>query len=123
MARSNTTLVPTAGLEVAPYGILSPATTLYEESQTYWTSGFTYEIEDAGVVGQFSGISGFTGTPPTSSLLDADPANKDRFKTYYPFDIQTSVKVSTFGTTPSEIEERATKALSIMTQKAVEVEF
>lgn len=121
MARSNTTLVPTAGLEVAPFGILSPATTTYDHSDSFWTSGYTYEAMDAGLVvvnGSIMGVS-----PSNSVTIIDNSAAKEHFKTYYPFDIKASIKVSTMGTTPDEIEASAKRALDIVTQKAVEREF
>ena len=121
MARSNTTLVPTAGLVVAPYGILSPATTTYNESDSFWTSGITYEAMDAGLVAVNGTIYG-KATASTVTVADST-ASKERFKTYYPFDIRASVKVSTMGTNPADIEASAKMALDIVTQKAVETEF
>lgn len=121
MARTTTTQVPTQGLEVAPYGILSPATTLYDHSDDYWTSGFTYESFDAGVKivnGSIFGVS-----PSEEVQLDDNSDSTERFKTYYPFDIKGSIKVSTFGTNPAEIEASVKMALDIVTQKAVEAEF
>lgn len=121
MARSNTTLVPTAGLEVAPFGILSPATTTYNESDSFWTSGITYEALDAGLVvvnGSIMGVS-----PAESVEIVDNTDSTEHFKTYYPFDVKASVKVSTMGTNPAEIEASAKKALDIVTQKAVESEF
>jgi hypothetical protein len=49
--------------------------------------------------------------------------DKERFKTYYPFDIRASMKVSTFGTNPAELEASAKMALDMVTQKAIEIEF
>lgn len=121
MARSTTSIVPTAGLEVAPFGILSPATTLYDENDSFWTSGMTYEVDDAGVVVKNGIIFGANQTAPSTVIDNSD--SKERFKTYYPFDIQASVKVSTFGTNPADIEASAKRALDIVTQKAVEYEF
>jgi hypothetical protein len=122
MARSNTTLVPTAGLEVAPFGILSPATTSYNESDGFWTSGFTYEASDAGVVVRNGSI--FGKTLPASSVTVIDNTDsKEHYKTYLPFDIQASIKVSTMGTNPADIEATAKNALDIVTQKAIEAEF
>lgn len=121
MARSNTTLVPTAGLEVAPFGILSPATTTYNESDSFWTSGFTYEAHDAGLVVINSTIMGASAAGSVTVADNTD--EKDHFKTYYPFDVKASVKVSTMGTNPADIEASAKRALDIVTQKAVETEF
>jgi len=121
MARSNTTLVPTAGLEVAPYGILSPATTTYDHSDSFWNSGFTYENLDAGVVVANGSILG-ANPIETVTVID-NSASKEHFKTYYPFDVKASIKVSTMGTNPSEIEASAKNALDIVMQKAIEIEF
>jgi hypothetical protein len=121
MARSNTTLVPTAGLEVAPFGILSPATTTYNESDSFWTSGITYEAHDAGLVVINSTIMGASAAGSVTVADNTDA--KEHFKTYYPFDVKASIKVSTMGTNPDEIEASAKRALDIVTQKAVETEL
>lgn len=121
MARSNTTLVPTAGLEVAPFGILSPATTTYDERDSFWTNGITYEAMDAGLVVVNGSIFGVSPTEAVTIVDNTD--SKEHFKTYYPFDVRASVKVSTMGTNPAEIEASAKMALDIVTQKAVESEF
>lgn len=121
MARSNTTLVPTEGLEVAPFGILSPATTVYNERESFWTSGITYENQDAGLVIVNGSIFGANPTETVTVVDNTD--SPEHFKTYYPFDVKASVKVSTMGTNPAEIEASAKKALGIVMQKAIEIEF
>jgi len=121
MARSNTALVPTAGLEVAPFGILSPATTTYNENDSFWTSGITYENLDATVKVANGSILG-ANPIETVNVID-NTASKERFKTYFPFDVKASVKVSTLGTRPAEIEASAKMALDIVMQKAIEIEF
>jgi hypothetical protein len=121
MARSNTTLVPTEGLEVAPFGILSPATTVYNERESFWTSGITYENQDAGLVIANGSIFGANPTETVTVVDNTD--SPEHFKTYYPFDVKASVKVSTMGTNPAEIEASAKKALGIVMQKAIEIEF
>lgn len=121
MARSNTTLLPTAGLEQSPFGILSPATTTTHQSEDYFTSGYTYEVVDAGVKIANGIMFGAAQTPPTTVIDNTD--STERFKTYYPFDIQATIRVSTFGTTPDEIKASALRALDLVTQKAIEIEF
>jgi len=121
MARRNSTLVPTAGLEVADYGILSPATTTFDESESFWTSGFTYENQDAGLVVANASVLGSNAYEQVT-VVD-NTVSKEHFKLYYPFDVKASVKVSTFGTDPAEIEASAKTALEIVMQKAVETEF
>lgn len=121
MARTNTTLVPTAGLEVASFGILSPATTVYNHNDSFWTSGITYENQDAALVIANGSIYG--ANPIETVTVVDNSASKEHFKTYYPFDVKASVKVSTFGTNPAEIEASAKNALDIVMQKAIEIEF
>lgn len=121
MARSNTSLVPTAGPEAASYGILSPATTTYDHNDSFWTSGITYENFDAGIVVANGSILG-ANPIETVTVID-NSASKEHFKTYYPFDVKASVKVSTFGTNPAEIEASAKTALDVVMQKAIEIEF
>lgn len=121
MTRSNTTLVPTAGLEVAPYGILSPATTTYDHTDSFWISGITYENYDAALVVANGSILG-ANPIETVTVID-NSASKEHFKTYYPFDVKASIKVSTFGTNPAEIEASAKTALDVVMQKAIEIEF
>jgi len=121
MARRPTTLVPTAGLEVADYGILSPATTTFDESESFWTSGFTYENQDAGLVVANASILGANAYEQVTVVDNS--VSKEHFKQYFPFDVKASVKVSTFGTDPAEIEASAKMALDIVMQKAIEREF
>jgi hypothetical protein len=121
MARKNTTLVPTAGLEVAPFGILSPATTVYNHEDSFWTSGITYENQDAGLVIANGSILGANPIESVNVIDNTD--SSEHFKTYYPFDVKASVKVSTMGTNPAEIEASAQNALGIVMQKAIEIEF
>lgn len=121
MARSNTTLVPTAGLEIAPFGILSPATTTYDESDSFWTSGFTYEVMDAGVLVKNASIVGVDPADEVTVIDNTD--STETYKEYFPFDIRASVKLSTMGNRPEDVEASARRALDIVTQKAVEREF
>lgn len=121
MARTNTTLVPTAGPEVASFGILSPATTVYDHNDSFWTSGITYEAHDAGLVIANGSIMG--ASPMKTVTVVDNTAAKQHYKTYYPFDVRASVKVSTMGTNPAEIEASAKKALDVVMQKAIEIEF
>lgn len=121
MARSNTSLVPTAGLEIAPYGILSLATTTYNHNDSFWTSGITYENMDAGVVVYNGSIKESTQIDSVKVVDNTD--STEHFKTYYPFDVSGSVKVSTFGTNPDDVKASAVRALEIVFQKAVEIEF
>lgn len=121
MARTHSSLVPTAGIVSSPFGILSPATSTYEYDTGHWTSGITYAIEDAGVVVKLGSIVG--ATPIKSVSVINNSAETDRYDQYYPFDIQASVKLSTFGVNPEDIEKNVTNALDIVTQKALEIEF
>ena len=120
MIRSNTTLVDTTGPQKSPYGILSPATTLKELSDSS-VAGFTYAISDAGVVVKTSAIAGDGGFD-TNTVVD-NSNNAATAATYYPFDIQATIKTSTMGTHPEEVMESARNALDMVAQKAIESEF
>lgn len=120
MIRTNTSLANTAGLEVAPFGILSGATTVVEDNTDNWVGKFTYEIADAGVkVVNRTFIGGGSGEAVVVDNTD----KPERFKTYYPFNITASISHSTFGVTPDEIKASAKEALDVVTQKAIEFEF
>jgi hypothetical protein len=121
MVLSNTDRLATAGLEVSPFGILGPATTVFNENSDYWTSGLTYQINDAGVIVETSPI--FGGDPNDNVEVVDNSGNPENFKTYFPFDIKASIQVSTFGNTPASVQEAAENALSIVEQKAIESEF
>lgn len=119
MVRSNTTLVETTGPQLSPYGILSPAVTVKDLSNSS-LAGFTYAIGDAGLVVENSVIAG--GTSGSQIVVD-NSTNRQNFGFYYPFDIQASIEASTFGTTPEALYESARNALELVAQKAIEAEF
>lgn len=121
MVRPTSTFLQSAGLEVAPYGILSPATTVVEDNNDWWLSGFNYDVQDAGVVIENAVAIG--GPVGESQVIEDNSANKETYKKYYPFLIKTTITSSTFGVHPDDIESAATTALNIVTQKAVESEF
>lgn len=121
MARSNTSLVETTQPQLAPYGILSPATTVIEDSSYYWLNEFSYEIGDSGVVVENQVINGGPNTAKATVVDNGD--NKKNFRVYFPFDITASIQHSTFGTDPAHLLESAKHALDIVTQKALESEF
>lgn len=121
MVRSNTDLLPTAGLDVSPFGILGPATTVYNENSDYWTSGLTYEVNDAGIVVENHVI--FGGAQQAGVKIIDNSANSDNFRTYFPFDVRASIQVSTFGNTPASVQANAENALAVVEQKAIETEF
>lgn len=121
MARSNTSLVETTQPQLAPYGILSPATTVVEDSSYTWLNEFSYEVGDSGVHIVNQVING--GPADGNHTVIDNSANQKNFRTYYPFDVTASIKHSTFGTDPERLLESAKHALDIVTQKAVEAEF
>lgn len=123
MARSNTTLVETAQPVVSPFGILSPAVTVVEDTSEYpeWSSGYTYETPDAQTSVANTTVLGTGNTE--SSVFDVTNPAAAPFRWYYPFGVRSKTLSSTFGTTPEKIEETAVKALEIVTQKSIEREF
>lgn len=121
MQRASTTLVKTAMPQLAPYGILSPATTVVEDNDYSWLNGFTYEVPDSGLVITNKVING--GPAGSGTIVEDNSANTKGFRTYYPFDITATLKHSTFGTTPEALQEAAENALDLVAQKAIEAEF
>jgi hypothetical protein len=120
MVRSATTLVETEGVKIAPYGILSKATHVYNESGDLWTAGITYEIEDASVESKNVSILGVDTQVSATAVNNPD---NESWGFYYPFDVQASVKKSTMGNTPERIIKAAHDALDVVTQKSIEFEF
>lgn len=119
MVRSNTTIVATEMPSMAPFGILSPATTLKELDDSS-TAGLTYIISDAGLLVNNRTING--GGTAESTVVD-NTANKQTHGFYYPFDIEASMTSSTMGRRPEALYEAAANALDLVAQKAIESEF
>lgn len=121
-------LLETAAPMLSPFGILSPAAFVVDNADEHWGSGFIYETTDGAanvtnlpIYGQPSSTA---GDKVVSQLAPSSPNLSPVVSRYYfPFDIQASIKSSTFGTSPEEIESRARQALALVTQKAVEREF
>lgn len=120
MQRPNGDLVQAVGPAPSFYGILSPATAVVEDNSDNWLGGFTYEIRDASVL--VRNLSGYRG--PVNGEAGVSASNgKDPFLRYEPFYVETTFTASTMYMTPAEVQARATEALNIVTQKAVEREF
>jgi hypothetical protein len=119
MVRSNTTLVETEMPTKAPFGILSPATTL-KELPASAEAGFTYTISDAGLVVKTSSV--FGGGTGEETVVD-NSENRQNFGFYYPFNIEASIEASSFGHSPDDLRVSAALALEMVAQKAIESEF
>lgn len=123
MIRPSTNTVATAGLVPSSYGILSPAVTVVKDESNVWLDGFTHEIRDArvGVVNRVlsHGPTGEDGGTATVST----PNNVDTLQTYYPFLVETTFTASAMAITPEALAAKATAALDLVLQKAIEQEF
>lgn len=120
MVRSATTLLETEGVKIAPYGILSKAASVYNETGDNWTAGLMYEIPDASVSSKNVSILGVNSQVSATAVNNPD---NESWGFYYPFDVQASVKKSTMGNTPERVIKAAHEALEIVTQKSIEREF
>lgn len=120
MIRRNTTRLGAAQPVASQYGILSPATTVFYETTEDWIAGYEYETSDASAKVEIASIF---GNPDPQSYVAIDSEEGDTFHRYYPFNIQASVKSSTFGVTLEEVQKSADKALEVVTPKAIEHEF
>lgn len=114
-----TDLVATEQPVAAPYGILSPATTLKELADKS-IPGFTYNIADAGLVVKTSALNG--GGAETETVVDNSENRKD-LGFYYPFNIESSITLSSMGHRPEDVLAAAGNALDMVAQKAIESEF
>lgn len=118
--RNSSTLVETALPEVSPFGILSSATTVFKDSSVHWIGGATYETPDANV--SVENIS-ILGVATQQSVSVVTSPGKDNFRFYYPFSVETTLKSSTMGNDPKDIEKSAKSALDVVTPKALEREL
>lgn len=120
MNRSTSDLVETTGPIASRFGILSPAVTVIEDTTDSWIGNFVHEVPDSGITARNRFIMG-----GDLSVLDSVsvPVTGNPFQGYYPFDIETTFKSSTFGVTPEWVEAQAVLALDIVAQKAIEHEF
>ena len=114
-----TDIVETQQPVAAPYGILSPATTL-KELAAKSENGFSYIIADAGLVVKTTPING--GGTGTETVVDKSENTKN-IGYYYPFNIEASIQHSTFGNVPEDVLIAAGNALDMVAQKAIESEF
>lgn len=103
---------------MAKYGALSPASTTIDLEQP---SDFIYRIADAGASVENAIILG--GSSPTGSVQVVKNNNHKLSLRYFPFNIQTTISVSTMGNDPEEVKEAAKDALDIVVQKSVEKEL
>lgn len=102
----------------APFGLLSPATTVIKDSSPHWTDEFDYETLDC--VAQVDLVSICNSTTSVSAVQSSGTS---LFRTYVPFEILTSFKCSTMGRTPAEIEKIARDNAESCAQKALEFEL
>lgn len=112
-----TDIVETQQPVAAPYGILSPATAVVELTADH---GFSYTISDAGLVVKTSTIN---GGGASSEIIVDNSENTKNLGFYYPFNIEASIKHSTFGSRPEAVLDAAKNALDMVAQKAIESEF
>lgn len=114
-----TDLVATEQPVKAPYGILSPATTVKELDPSFLT-GFRYSITDAGLVVKTQTLYG--GGSGSETIVD-NRENLQDSGIYFPFNIESSFTHSSFGHSPEGIRDKAINALDMVAQKAIESEF
>jgi hypothetical protein len=101
---------------LAPYGLLSPAVKVIEDNDPHWQNGFQYET---------LGCAGTTTLHSICASASADivEASGETWRSYRPFEVQTTFSCSTMSRTPDELETLARAELDIVIQKAIEREF
>jgi hypothetical protein len=116
MASLSTVFRDTAPVEPAPYGLLSPATTVITSDEAHWQAGFEHLTTDFVQVLNV----GAEGTTVSAIVV---PGEGDFSREYIPFSVKVSFRASTMGNTPEEIRTVVENVLDAATQKAVEREF
>lgn len=105
-------------VEPALYGLLSPATTVVEETDDHFANGFDYETIECGATVRLSSLcAGMT------SVSAVNPSGGPLYRHYFPFTVDTTFKCSTMGTSPDEVREIAGKYLRVAVQKGAELEL
>lgn len=120
MKRNNGDVVYTRPVSLSKFGILSPAVEVIEDSNEDWIAGFTYDTVDGAVESSNATIMGISTQQEETVVASAD---EDLFRFYYPFDVRTTIAVSTMGTNPAQVLQQASTALNIVIQKNIESEF
>lgn len=116
MASLSVVFRDTAPVEPAPYGLLSPATTVITSDEAHWQAGFEHLTTDFVRVLNV----GAEGTTVSAIVV---PGSGDFSREYIPFHVKVSFRASTIGNTPEEIRDIVESILDAATQKAVEREF
>lgn len=114
-------LLQTAQPQASLYGILSPAVTLVTEDSLDWLTGFNYETTDGDVEVSIEALS--DADSAANHVIVSPTPDSPSIRTYIPFDIRASVKLSTFGVKPEDVQASTEHALETVTQKAIETEF
>lgn len=120
MVKINNSIVETSPLVVAKYGILSPAVKVITDSNSDWLSQFTYDTVDGSVTSVNSTIM---GASPAKSHTVVQANTDENLRTYFPFDVQTTVESSLMGNNPAALLLQAQNALNVVLQKNIEAEF
>lgn len=118
--RRNNAVIKTRPVALSSFGILSRAAEVIEDNNDDWIGGFTYDTIDGSVISTNESIM---GTTTQKSVVVVPDANKDTFRFYLPFDVKTTIEVSTMGASPASVLEQATRALDVVLQKNIESEF
>ena len=116
MASLSVVFRDTAPVEPAPYGLLSPATTVITSDEPHWQAGFEHLTTD------FVRVLN-VGAEGTTVSAVVTPGTGDFSREYIPFFVKVSFRASTIGNTPEEIRNIVENILDAATQKAVEREF
>ncbi len=120
VTRRTNAVADTRPVSLSKYGILSRAAEVIEDSSSDWVGGFVYDTFDGSLVSTNESIMGAT---TALSVVVVPNTGDPTFRSYYPFDVKTTIQVSTMGSTPALVLENASKALDVVLQKNIENEF
>lgn len=120
VVRNIGTTVYTRPVSISKFGILSRAAEVITDNNNDWVGGFTYDTIDGKITSTNQTILGTsTHTEAVVVSNEGDPV----YRYYYPFDVETTIELSTMGSNPDAVLDLATRALDVVLQKNIEREF
>jgi|SRR5215217_1191412 len=120
VVRNLGTSVSTRPPSISEFGILSRAAEVITDDSNDWIGGFTYNTIDGNVSSSNRPIANST---TDTEIAVVTSAGAPTHRLYYPFEVSTTIKVSTMGVSPAEVLEQATQAINVVIQKNIESEF
>lgn len=106
--------------QLAPFGIMSPATNYVVDNNDNWLDGYTYTTPDARI---FVAVGDMMVHDTDTDNLVVDNPEQDIYREVKPANIRVEIIASTMAMDYDDLEDTIKSVLPITIQKAVEREF